>query len=232
MKFTESPSEHHIQTAVLERLFAEGHAISFTELKPADIENSLFMYHVRKLEQRGLIERSDEGFVLTVDGARWVNFTAPRLAKPRLVPRLLVTLVMLSSDGQRVLLARRNSAVTGHLNLYLVPGGFPTYGVSLADSAVAILEKRTGQTGTVKAAGTYEAIYKYPDGYVHHVVCPVFTTSLSGTELPDQENYEYEWVSLEDVSRERARYGETVATVVEHVAAGRRIDNLSFVEQL
>lgn len=232
MRFNSSPSEHHIQTTVLERLFAEGAPISFTDLKPAEIENSLFMYHVRKLEQRGLIERTGEGFVLTVDGARWVNFTAPRLAKPRLVPRLLVTLVMLSADGQRVLLARRNSAVTGHLNLYLVPGGFPDYGVSLAESARAILKKRTGQTGTVKAAGTYEAIYRYSDGYVHHVVCPVFTTSLPDFELPPQENYEYEWVSLEDLSRERERYGETVVSVVERVAAGGRVENVTFVEEL
>lgn len=61
--------DHHLQAKVLSHLVSNGES-SFSALKPDDVENSLFMYHVRKLITRGIIAKTDSGYILSPDGAR------------------------------------------------------------------------------------------------------------------------------------------------------------------
>lgn len=146
-------TDHHLQSRILEALHRHG-VQSFSELKPDDVENSLFMYHMRKLISRGIVEKAVDGYRLTPAGARWVNQTDiyQRIAKQ---PRTLVELIVIHED--HVLISERVDHMAGHLNRYMLPGGLHRFGETSVSSAERIAAKfglklagtRVGQTETI-----------------------------------------------------------------------------------
>ncbi len=198
-RFQDSPSDHHIQAAILQQLFASNLPVAFSSLRPDGVENSLFMYHVRKLESRGAIKRDTDGFSLTDSGARWVNLLSPYNLKPKLVPRLLPSLIIISTDNKSVLLSRRKSAVASLLTRYILPSGFHKYGVPLHQAAADIAEYLLGQSTKLEYYDTCEIIYRFTDGYVHHVYMPTFGGIADIPILPTQEHYELVWVPISEL---------------------------------
>jgi hypothetical protein len=62
--------EHHIQKAIVYKLaFSPG--LRFSELKPAELDNKLFNYHLKLVVKSGLVKKDDAGlYVLTSKGRR------------------------------------------------------------------------------------------------------------------------------------------------------------------
>ena len=62
--------EHHIQQAIIYKLaFAE--AMRFSELKPDELDNKLFDYHLKLVIRDGLVQKNDDGlYCLTAKGKR------------------------------------------------------------------------------------------------------------------------------------------------------------------
>lgn len=130
-------TDHHLQSRILEALHLHG-VQSFSELKPDDVENSLFMYHMHKLISRGIVEKSIDGFRLTPSGARWVNQTDmfQRIAQQ---PRVLVELIVIQEN--QILISERVDHMAEHLNRYMLPGGLHRFGETSAESAERIAAK-------------------------------------------------------------------------------------------
>lgn len=62
--------DHHIQRSIVYKL-ALSSALRFSELKPDDIENKLFTYHLKKVVSAGFVEKTSEGlYELTPEGRR------------------------------------------------------------------------------------------------------------------------------------------------------------------
>ena len=123
--------DHHIQTSILSMLMQEG-PNTFSKIKPGDIENSLFMYHMRKLVSRGLVEKQDGDFTLTPEGARWLNKTGLK-ADPIQEPRCIVQFLVINKD--MILISERLDHLATHMNKYLLPGGLHNYGSTSIESA-------------------------------------------------------------------------------------------------
>lgn len=62
--------DHHIQKSIVYDLaFAE--SLRFSDLKPDDMENKAFTYHLKKVVKAGLVEKQDDGtYTLTMKGRR------------------------------------------------------------------------------------------------------------------------------------------------------------------
>ncbi len=62
--------DHHIQKSIVYDLaFAE--SLRFSDLKPDDMENKAFTYHLKKVMKAGLVEKLDDGrYTLTMKGRR------------------------------------------------------------------------------------------------------------------------------------------------------------------
>lgn len=62
--------DHHIQKSIVYDLaFAE--SLRFSDLKPDDMENKAFTYHLKKVVKAGLVEKQDDGsYALTMKGRR------------------------------------------------------------------------------------------------------------------------------------------------------------------
>ena len=62
--------DHHIQKSIVYDLaFAE--SLRFSDLKPDDMENKAFTYHLKKVMKSGLVEKLEDGhYSLTMKGRR------------------------------------------------------------------------------------------------------------------------------------------------------------------
>jgi len=225
-RLEESPIDHHIQAHILKKLFTEAGVVSFNALKPDDVQNSLFMYHMKKLEGRGLVERVDEGFVLTANGARWINYVSPEKLKPRLIPRVLIKFFIFSPDKTKIVLSRRRSAAAEHMNNYLLPSGLQKYGVSMDDSAQALVLSLTGKEPELKSLGIHETIFRYSDEYIHHALSPAFEATLDEGSFPEDEHYELFWASYEEVLA--GKYDPSIAEFVRWYETGESFNGKTF----
>ncbi len=122
--------DHHIQSQILDELVRTD--ATFSELKADSVENSLFMYHMRKLIHRGIVEKYSGGYRLTREGASWCNRADNRYMVHE-GPRNLVQFLVYV-EGQ-VLVSRRKGAMTDKLDEYMLPGGLHRFGNTSRESA-------------------------------------------------------------------------------------------------
>ncbi len=155
--------DHHLQSQIVQQLMMQGEQ-TFSELKPAGIENSLFMYHMRKLITRGIAEKAANGFQLTPHGARWANKTGSALHQIEL-PRPRVQLIVLM--GETMLIAERTEHLAKHMNRYMLPGTFHRFGETSRQTAERICS-RLGLTLTSSCVGRTEIIL--PAKQLHTIV--------------------------------------------------------------
>lgn len=62
--------DHHIQRSIVYRL-ALSEGMRFSDLKPGELENKLFTYHLHKVMSAGYVTKNDDGiYMLTPEGRR------------------------------------------------------------------------------------------------------------------------------------------------------------------
>ena len=184
---TDPTIDHVIQVRIIDQLFEYG-TQSFSELQQSGVENSLFMYHARKLIARGVVEKCAEGFRLTAAGVRWANQSGDRY-RPLRAPRLLVQLFVPRDD--QLLISERIGHLAEHMNRYMLPGGVHEFGKTALENAERIADKfgvsLTAPTpiGTAEFIDTttdYHGIVTYyeaaapADDYTYHDT--IFTTKF------------------------------------------------------
>lgn len=166
--------DHHLQSHIVRQLMAHGEQ-NFSALRPAEIENSLFMYHTRKLIARGIIEKTENGFQLTARGARWANKTGAHLHTQQL-PRPMVQLLVLQ-NGQ-VLVSERADHLATHLNRYMLPGTLHRFGETSQQAAERAAAK-FGLTLTSRCIGHTETILPEQQ---HHSIIDIYAAMTPSTD--------------------------------------------------
>jgi hypothetical protein len=171
--------DHFLQADVINKLVAAEGPIRFIDLKQDGIENSLFMYHVNKLINRGLVAKTDSGFKLTLKGARWANYAGTFHDFSITTPRPLVQFIIQHSDDNTLLAVRRGQ-LREQLNDYPLPGNTYRYGLTLEENATAILREIFGGTRMPQPAllTVADIIHQFEDGFVHHVISHIFILRL------------------------------------------------------
>lgn len=208
--YAHSYIDHFIQAEIVSRLATAEHAVRFSELKEDGIENSLFMYHTNKLITRGLVQKSDDGFSLTIKGARWANYTGVFQGSISVTPRLLVQFVIKNSEGQ-ILLSMRQGKLRQLLNDYLLPGSIYQYGIPLEENVRLILKDFFGDAFMSKASQltTADVIHEFEDGFVHHAISYIFTINLPKGSSPTVKPYplfDLIWVSLDAIKIDNPQF--------------------------
>jgi len=204
--------DHFLQADILSKLALSERPIRFSELKEDGIDNSLFMYHANKLITRGLVEKSDDGFTLTLKGVRWVNYAGVFHGFSITTPRPLVQFII--QDAQdNVMLAVRKGQLRQQLNDYLLPGNIYRYGASLDANAILILEELFGKTAPSNATflTAAEIIYEFEDGFIHHVISHIFTLKLSSNTPPTHEHplFDVIWTPIEMIKSSNPQYAKS-----------------------
>ena len=184
--------DHHLQSHVVRQLMTHGKQ-SFSALKPAAIENSLFMYHTRKLIARGIIEKTENGFQLTAQGARWANKTEATIHIAEL-PRPMVQLIVVQDDY--VLLSERVDHIAKHLNRYMLPGTLHRFGEASQTSAERVADK-LGLTLTSSCVSHTEVIIPKNQ---HHAIVDIYTAATPSIDYTfDDDLFTLRFIPIDTV---------------------------------
>lgn len=182
-------TDHHLQDKIIAALVTGEQR--FSDLVPANIEHSLFMYHMRKLIKQGIVEKDDQIYRLTLKGAQLYN-ARYHLGKPLDYPRALIQFLVVR-DG-KVLLSRRTTAIAEQLNEYMLPGGLHYFLAPSRTAAGQVARSRGLAAG--EFLGTLETIAAKRE---YHGLIDIYTAEQVGEKRQSSE-FELVWLPLAEVA--------------------------------
>lgn len=145
---------HRLQQHILSQLIHHPHR-RFADLKPADIESNLFMYHLRQLMRAGHLAKADNGrYQLTTEGQRFVDTLSLKTLTPRAQPRIVTLLVCRNEAGEYLFLRRKRQPLLGMVGF---PYGKVHLGETIAAAAARELREKAGMSAGLVHRG---------DGYI------------------------------------------------------------------
>lgn len=184
--------DHHIQKNIVYTLaFSDG--MRFGELKPDDLENKAFDYHLKKVIKAGLVEKTNEGlYALTSEGKRVGKGALKK--QTRMIDRAYSTLLLAirrSDEGSWLLMRRKSQpliGLTGFMN------ASPVAADKITDTAAQVCREQTGLTGTfVVHGGGYFRVYR--DGslesFIHFTL--LVCSDIQGELSQNSSLAEYYW---------------------------------------
>lgn len=223
MCHTEYMLDHHIQKSILYRL-AFANTLSFTDLKPDDLDNKLFTYHLKKVVSSGFVEKASDGtYQLTAKGRRVGKGALER--DDRFIDRAysVLFLVVKNPDTDAWLLHTRASqplrGFTGLLQARPLPGS------PVIDIAATALTEQTGLSANFSVSA--HAFFTFVrdnelESFIHATI--LVGENISGNLQTKDKAGEYTWVHTSDFSAPNIL--PTVQVVATMLAS-----NASFTEQ-
>lgn len=108
MKFKYLPDLDIIQWEIIRNLNSFG-TKRFSEIKPDDIENDLFNYHLKFLVTKGLVVKSIEGYELSKEGKKLVHSVDSQGLVYDQFKYSVILYVLRFKDGELEILSHRNN---------------------------------------------------------------------------------------------------------------------------
>lgn len=193
--------DHHLQRAIVFRL-AFAPSLRFSELKPDDIDNKLFDYHLKKVMSAGFVAKNDDGqYVLTPTGRKLgIHALSNGQAIVNQAYSVLFMAVRKADDDTWLLYTRNTHPLLGRT-------GF-MHATPLADelttvTAQRVLKEKTGLTGNFSAlGGGYFRIFDGDalESFTHFTL--LVCQDATGELVVDDEFAEYAWRSDPDFTDE------------------------------
>ncbi len=107
---------HHIQKHIISALMLMKYA-KFSNLRPKNVDTNLFNYHLKILQKRGFIIKSELGYTLDKKGILYIDRVSTSTLKVRTQPKIIVMLVIQNSNGDILLHRRIRQPFTDQLTL-------------------------------------------------------------------------------------------------------------------
>lgn len=169
--------DHVIQREILKKLVVTGNC-KYSELKPDNVESNLFMYHLTKLRNRGIVTKDGNIYSLTTEGGMFVDRANLDRLRFRIQPKIITILAVHSSSGKWLLLERKHEP---HMNRVGFPSGKIHYGESLDVAAHRELKEKAGiENIDLKLAGSIIMRFFDKDkvNVINHTIGNVFTAVI------------------------------------------------------
>lgn len=145
---------HRLQQHIMSQLIRHS-SRRYADLKPADVEGNLFMYHLRQLMRAGYLAKINNGdYQLTTDGQRFADTLSLKTLTPRAQPRIVTLLVCQNEAGEYLFLRRKRQPLLGMVGF---PYGKIHLGETIAEAAGRELQEKAGLTAKLTHRG---------DGYI------------------------------------------------------------------
>lgn len=182
---------HWIQQHVLRQLIKSSQ-LRYADIKPPQIEGSLFMYHLKGLIRDGYIRKNKEGhYELTEKGRLDADKILLETMKEHPQPRVLALIACWNKQGELLLFTRRTQPVIDMI-------GFPAVNVDIGQKLVDNSEKQFK-----KQSGLEVKLKRSGEGYINlyrgkEVESSVFFHLLEGKNPKGKLNKvigngEFEW---------------------------------------
>lgn len=191
--------DHHLQRSIVYRL-AFSPELRFSELKPDEVENKLFNYHLKKVVSAGLVAKQDDGaYALTPEGRRLgTRVLDKQMAVIDRPQSVLFLAVRRKSDKAWLLYRRKTHPLRGQIGfMHCTPVANKD---AVKSAAVDCLEK-TGISATFRVLGSgYFRVYRDSEleSFTHFTF--LVSVDATGELVQDDEFAEYFWAENPDFS--------------------------------
>ena len=191
--------DHHLQRSIVYRL-ALVNELRFSDLKPDDVENKLFTYHLKKAVSAGFVQKTEAGFYkLTPDGRRLgahvLDHTEDMVDRAYSV---LFLVIRREADGAWLLYKRKTHPL---LNRFGFMHCTPNAEEDISQTAGRICLEKTGLCGVFKPLGSgFFRIYEGErlESFTNFTL--LGCEDAAGTLAPNDTHAEYFWAATLDPS--------------------------------
>lgn len=111
--------EHHIQKHILSVLMHQQYA-RFRDMRPPNVDTNLYSYHLKLLQKRQMVQKTDKGYCLDKAGLLYVDRVSLKSLNIRTQPKIITMIVLQNAEGD-VLLQKR--AKQPHIDTWTLPYG-------------------------------------------------------------------------------------------------------------
>ncbi len=195
-------TEHEIQKNILLKLI---HApeLGFNELWAKQGESNAFAYHIKKLEEQKIIQKTpQEKYQLTTEGRKLSAFIEGDTGTKALFPT--ITVVLLVWDGDKLLCQKRLKEpfygtwgfVSGKIN----------FGFNLFECATRDLKEETDLEASDWTLKALEQIKTYEQNQMifHHYLFMVETKNAKGILKERTHKAEHAWLTVEEYEAKKS----------------------------
>ena len=147
---------HPLQLQVLEQIRLATNGLRYSQMRPAEIENDLYNYHLKRLVTNNFIVKRENNYFLTVTGKKYLMELQPYEIQTGTTHKFKVAALALvverSNSSISVLYqVRRREPSRGAVEIV---GGGIRRGESAADAAKRRLKEETGLEATFAVLGS------------------------------------------------------------------------------
>ena len=217
---------HILQRDILLKLSrGEDKSLKFSELKPADIENDLFNYHLKYLVKQGDVSKETDGYKITNKGVQsLLLIDSHGFTYDSFRVSVIVYVIDRRSDPMQILIQKKHrKPYLGEIN----PGisGKIKQGEDIQTAAQRKLLEETGllgkciPVGVIRKTRHVEESELIDDGFFFVCVCEEF----SGELIPENKFGENYWTDADkalNIQRSNEASGEQSRKVFERIVAG------------
>lgn len=111
--------DHHIKKHIIGVLIYRQYA-RFRDMRPPGVDTNLYNYHLKVLQKRGMVQKTDSGYTLGRVGLLYVDRVGIKSLNIRKQPKIITMIVVRNSRGD-VLLQRR--AKQPYISMWTLPYG-------------------------------------------------------------------------------------------------------------
>lgn len=161
---------HYIEKIIISRLI-KTNSLTYSALKPKNLESNHFVYYLNKLIKEKVIEKKNNKYTLAIQGLHLADRLSFKEFNPRIQPKIVTLIACKNKKGEYLLYRRK-------LQPFLTKIGFP-YGKihlkeTIKEAAQRELHEKTSLTATLTYGGdAYIQIYE-KENLISHILFHVF----------------------------------------------------------
>ncbi len=218
-----------IQNHILSRL-KNAKILKYSELHPRGVANDLFNYHLQHLVKKGVVDKFEDGYTLSVIGIKHV--ADPYISNPitSLFKVNVITIVSRVVNGKIEILnqIRKSNPSYGKVG---VMGGVVQKGELIELAAKRKLEEETGLKAKLKFIGCERRVMYMNGDIFSDVLFPItYANSYSGDLLVDSDFGHNMWVPISQAIKNESTEYDSIKSIVKVLKAIKsgRIQKLPF----
>lgn len=179
--------DHHIQRHIISVLMYEKYA-RFRDMRPKNVDTNLYSYHLKLLQKRNYVVRTDKGYTLGKNGILYVDRVTTSTLKVRTQPKIIVMLVVQNGDGDVLLYRRERQPFT---NQWTLPYGKLHLDDENLNAAAyrEAREKLRDENDTIRHSGDCYIRIKDQEGTLMSTLAHIFRMEADDLTLDDRQKW-------------------------------------------
>lgn len=169
-------------------------------------ESNLFAYHLKRLQEQGIVEKQEDYYHLTPEGRKLSAFIEGDTGSKASLPTPTVIIVV--REGNKLLCQKRLKEP--FFGIWGLPSGKINFGWHPRECAIRDLKEETGLDAKNAELIDVESTKSFDDGALlyHHLMFTYLVTEYEGTLIERTHKAENKFLTLDELSQEKCFPGD------------------------